>query len=136
MDLRAVVAIEKASFGADAWPREIFVQMLEECPELFFIGRAGLRTRGYIATCAVRRGAEVVSIAVDPRCRGMGVATAMMRHTIAALRRFDIQRCWLTVRVTNSAAIRFYLGAGFRRVRRVKHYYGPGKDGWRMRLEL
>ncbi len=131
-----MLAIERASFGADAWPREIFVQMLEECPELFFVASSGLRTRGYIATCAVRQGAEVVSIAVDPRFRGQGIATAMMRHTIAALGRFGIHRCWLTVRLTNADAIHFYRRMGFRRVRRVKHYYGHGADGWRMRLEL
>jgi len=131
-----VLAIERASFGAEAWPRELFDELLGDCPELFFVARIGLRLRGYIATCVVRQGAEVVSIAVDPRRRGQGIATAMMRHTLDSLRRRGIQRCWLTVRTGNVDAIRFYRGAGFVRVRRVKHYYGPGADGWRMRIAL
>jgi ribosomal-protein-alanine N-acetyltransferase len=135
-DLRSVLAIERASFAADAWPRELFVELLEECPRLFLLGVVDGQVAGYIA--AVTRGetAELVSIAVHPRYRGRGVAGALLRRVLALLRRDAIGQCRLMVRPANLSAIRLYLAFGFTRVRRVKDYYGRGRDGWRMRLRL
>ena len=135
-DLPAVLTIEKASFAADAWPRELFVELLEECPRLFLAGVVDGRVAGYIA--AVERGgaAELVSIAVQPRYRARGVAGAMLQRVLALLCRHNIGQCWLMVRPGNRGAIRLYRAFAFRRVRRVKDYYGRGSDGLRMRAQL
>jgi ribosomal-protein-alanine N-acetyltransferase len=132
-DLRSVLAVERASFAADAWPRELFVELMEECPRLFLVGIVDGRVAGYVA--AVERGeaAELVSIAVHPRHRGRGVAGALMRRVLALLRAGGIGECWLMVRPDNRSAISLYQAFGFARVRRVKNYYGRGADGWRMR---
>ena len=135
-DLPGVLGIERASFAADAWPRELFVDLLKESPRLFLAGIVDGHVVGYIAAVVRDDAAELVSLAVHPNFRGRGVAGALMRRVLVRLRGVHIKRCWLTVRPGNRGAIRLYRSFGFRRVRRVKDYYRKGRDGLRLRLDL
>ncbi len=129
--LNRIVEIERASFGEDAWPAEAFVEYWRESPELFLAARLGRRIVGYSITRTNWRGAELESIAVDPRYRGRGVAQALLDATVA---RMTAPTLRLMVSTTNAPAIRFYRQYGFVRTRLVKRYYGAGRDAWRMRL--
>ena len=129
-NLARVVEIERQSFGKDAWPGEAFVQYWSESPELFLIARQGRRIAGYSITRVDWRGAELESIAVDPRYRGRGVARALLDATVARLDRAHSLR--LMVSTANAGALRFYGQYGFVRKRLVKRYYGAGRDAWRM----
>ncbi|HUS05252.1 MAG TPA: ribosomal protein S18-alanine N-acetyltransferase [Bryobacteraceae bacterium] len=131
-DFRRILEIENASFGTDAWDREIFLAYLRDYPDLFFVARLGRRICGYAVTCMDRTSAELASIAVDPDFRGHGVGRSLLRHTASRLRRGGMDRWWLTVRTGNETAIAFYCRFGFTRVRRVRGYYEDGEDGWRM----
>jgi ribosomal-protein-alanine N-acetyltransferase len=131
--LRRVVEIERASFGKDAWTAEFFLQYWRACPELFLIAKDRRRIVGYSITRTTWRGAELESIAVDPSYRGRGVAQALLNATLPRLRARSTS---LMVSTANEPALRFYEQFGFTRVRKVKGYYGPGRDAWRMRLKL
>jgi ribosomal-protein-alanine N-acetyltransferase len=135
-DLKRVVEIERACFGRDAWPAELFVAYWLDSPELFLIAKQGRRIAGYSIVQTGWRGAELESIAVDPRHRGRAVAQTMLDVTLARLRSRGAGVLRLMVSTTNEAAIRFYQRYGFVRTRLVKRYYGAGRDAWRMRLEL
>ena len=130
-NLERVVEIERDSFGKDAWPPELFVEYGRESPELFLIARVGRMIAGYSVTRTSWRGAELESIAVDPRYRGRGVAQALLDATVARLGAVPLR---LMVGTTNASALRFYRQYGFVRTRLVKRYYGPGRDAWRMVL--
>src|ERR1700722_15379706 len=132
-NLARVVEIERESFGKDAWPAEAFVGDWRESPELFLMPRQGRRIAGYSITRTNWRGAELESIAVDPRYRGRGVAQALLDATVAKLQPVTLR---LMVSTSNAAALRFYRQYGFIRTRLVKRYYGAGRDAWRMRLQL
>ena len=127
-----MVEIERASFGKHAWPAELFVEYWRHTPDLFLIARLGRRITGYSITRTDWRGAELESIAVDPRYRGRGVAQALLDATLAQLPAGVALR--LMVSTANDAALRFYRQYGFIRTRLVKRYYGKGRDAWRMRL--
>jgi [ribosomal protein S18]-alanine N-acetyltransferase len=129
--LRRVVEIERASFGKDAWPAELFADYWHASPELFLIARLGRRIAGYSITRTTWRGSELESIAVDPRYRGRGVAQALLDATVSRLHGATLR---LMVSTVNTSALRFYRQYGFVRTRLVKRYYGPGRDAWRMRL--
>ena len=129
-----MVEIEKASFGRDAWPPELFLEYFLGSPELFLVARLGRRIAGYSITQTTWRGAELESIAVDPRYRGRGIAQALLQATIAGLDGASALR--LMVETANEAALRFYRQFGFIRVRKVPRYYGRGRDAWRMQLKL
>ena len=135
-DIDRIVEIELSSFKRDAWERELFVGMLEQCPDLFLVAKVGRRIVGYSITCMQRDKAELVSIAVFPRARLQGAGEALMRWTRRELNRRKVRAWRLMVRIDNEGAIRFYRGLGFKRVRTVKDYYGTGKDGWGMELIL
>ena len=137
-DLNRIQEIEHASFGKDAYDRNLFAEYRRECGELFLVALRGDRICGYMITCVGGRGpgAEVISLAVDPDWRGRGAASALMASTLRRLRRRGIARASLMVKVTNRPARRFYEKWGFRRVRRVHRYYEDGKDGIRMAAVL
>jgi ribosomal-protein-alanine N-acetyltransferase len=135
-DLPRILEIERASFGEDAYDRNLFADFYRKCGDLFLVAVRGARVCGYMVTCSGGRTAsgraELVSVAVDPRHREHGVASALMASTLRRLRRRGVVRFSLMVKVTNRAAIRFYERYGFNRSRIVRGYYEDGADGWRM----
>ena len=124
--------IERASFGADAWPRRYFLGLYVDCRDYFVVAKAGGRIAGYAVACADQHNAEIASIAVHPDYRRRGVAIALMRHTLGALGRAGFGRVELMVRTANTAGVQLYRSLGFRRVRRVARYYEDGGDGFLM----
>jgi ribosomal-protein-alanine N-acetyltransferase len=132
--LKRIVEIERASFGKDAWPAELFLEYWRSSPELFLIARLGRKIAGYSITRTDWRGAELESIAVDPLYRGRGVAQVLLNATVAKLRSQGTGALRLMVETANQPALRFYQRFGFMRVRKVARYYGPGRDAWRMQL--
>jgi ribosomal-protein-alanine N-acetyltransferase len=124
--------IERASFGADAWPRKYFLELYRDCRDFFVLAKVGGRIAGYAVACADKRHAEIASLAVHPDYRRRGVADALMRHTLGALGAAGFGRVDLMVRTENLAGAQLYRSLGFRRVRQVPHYYEDGGDGFLM----
>ncbi len=86
---------------------------------------------------SVERGVgEIVSIAVDPRLRRLGIGRALMRQTLRALVFEGAESAALAVRESNLDAIAFYESFGFERARRVPDYYEDGEAAVRMKLKL
>ncbi len=137
-DLDRVAAIEKASFGADAWNPKLLLDYARTSPELFLIARSGRGIAGYIITVIPRRSrtAELVSIAVDPRKRTRGVGRSLLEAARVQLQLRKIKTWWLMVATANETAIRFYERYGFARTRVVRGYYGAERDAWRMKIAL
>ena len=131
-DLGRVLRIESASFGADAYDRELFLELFERCGPTFLVALRAGEVVGYMVTCIRKENAELVSVAVAPSARSKGVGTALMRSALRRLRPRGVERFRLKVKVTNHAAIAFYEGFGFRRGRRAHGYYEDGEDAWDM----
>jgi ribosomal-protein-alanine N-acetyltransferase len=133
-DLDGILRIEHASFGKDAYDRNLFADLMHQCGELFLVAVNGRSVCGYMVTCTSGRtaSAELVSTAVAPRHRGKGIASALMASTLRRLRRRGVARFHLTVKVTNRIAIRFYERYGFHKSRIARGYYEDGAHGWRM----
>jgi ribosomal-protein-alanine acetyltransferase len=137
-DLDRVLNIERASFGAEAYDRNLFAEFLAAPHALFLLAEHRGRAAGYIIA-AVRPGgvsAELVSIAIRPRARRLGAASLLLRSVIRRLKRRRVERLTLMVRIGNEAARAFYIRFGFRPVRRVAGYYEDGADGLAMRKDL
>lgn len=131
-DLDGVLAIERASFGADAYDRKLFAELSEKCGRLFLVAATGVGIRAYmVAATVVRREtlcAEVVSVAVDPAWRGQGIACALMRGTLRRLRLRHVSRVTLAVRPSNWRALELYAKFGFAKLRKLRRYYEDGED--------
>lgn len=134
--LKRILEIERASFAHEAYTREMFLELYRECGDLFLVARRQRRIVGYMVTCARGGRAEIVSIAVEPESRQLGVGKALMQHTLARLQERGVARLYLMVRPANTAGISFYRSFGFVGAGRVAHYYEDGGDGWRMKKVL
>lgn len=132
-DLDRIEVIEAASFGADAYDRNLFADYTRICGGLFLVADAGTKVIGYSITALPARWAgkraELVSVAVHPAYLGKGAAAALLESTLRRLRRRSVARLTLTVKVTNLRARAFYDKYGFRKLRRVPEYYEDGQDG-------
>ena len=135
-DLNRIMEIERASFGDEAYDRNLFAEFFRKYGELFLVAEHDGIIRGYMIACIRGEQAELVSVAVDPAARGRGAASALMESTLRRLRRRGIARIGLVVKVTNDKARAFYERYGFKKVRRASRYYEDGADGWRMARNL
>jgi ribosomal-protein-alanine N-acetyltransferase len=139
-DMDAVEAVERASFGADAYDRNLFAELSGRCGRLFLVAAAAGGIRGYMVTSlAARRGmlaAEVVSVAVGPAHRGQGLASALMRSTLRRLRLRHVSRLTLAVRASNRRPQALYRKFGFAGSRRIRRYYADGEDALVLRRSL
>jgi ribosomal-protein-alanine N-acetyltransferase len=139
-DLNAVLALERASFGADAYDRNLFAELFDQCGRLFLVAAAPAQIRAYMVTATpLARAtpcAELVSVAVHPAYRGQGIASALMRSTLRRLRLRRIGRLSLAVRVSNWQAQALYAKFGFAKLRRVRRYYEDGEDALVLRKPL
>jgi ribosomal-protein-alanine N-acetyltransferase len=130
--LERIMAVERSSFGADAWPRDLFRDYYRDCGDLFFAAKVFGRIGGYIVTCVQGRSAEIASLAVHPMYRRRGLARMLVSHTLLRLRVIGARRVELAVRTDNHAGAQLYRSFGFHRIRRVCRYYEDGGDAFLM----
>ena len=131
-DLDRILEIERASFGADAYDRNLFAACLRARGGLFLAVERAPQVCGYLMAEVRGVRAELVSIAVDPPSRGQGAASVLMESALRRLRRRGATRLSLMVKVSNREAGAFYEKYAFRKVRRVRRYYEDAADGWLM----
>jgi ribosomal-protein-alanine N-acetyltransferase len=133
--LPRLLEIEKAAFGAEAWPRDYFLELYRDCGSLFLVAKLAPRIAGYSLTCIEDGVAEICSVAVDPVCRRQGVARALIARTLRRLPA-GVHRAELMVRTGNAAAANLYSSLGFYRIRTVRRYYEDGADGVLMAMAI
>lgn len=129
-DLLAVVRIESASFP-QPWPANAFEQFLGRPGFLVAVDADGAIVGFAIADDARTYGGRLghlKDIAVHPKRRGEGIATALLERVLAVLRARGCDSVKLEVRESNDAAIGLYRRFGFERLRRVSGYYENGED--------
>lgn len=80
--------------------------------------------------------AEILTLAVEPRARRQGVATALLNQARAEAGRRGARSVVLEVSVGNRAARDLYGRAGFVEIGRRLRYYPDGSDAMILRAEL
>ena len=119
-DLERVLEIERASFGPDAYDRNLFA-VLRAAGDLFLaVGARAGSVRVFDGVRTGRGRAELVSIAVDPPSRGQGAGSFLMESALAEVAPRGVARFSLMVKVSNREAQACYAKFGFRKVRRVR----------------
>lgn len=128
-DLAAVAALERAVFGAEAYPVFVLRQAFDvHGPHLLVAGAPG-EVVGYTlgALGAGSATGWVLSLAVDPAHRGRGYARALSVAVLARLAAAGARRVRLTVDPANVPARALYEALGFVVVADEADYFGPGK---------
>ncbi|WP_228387193.1 ribosomal protein S18-alanine N-acetyltransferase [Ornithinicoccus halotolerans] len=142
-DLPDVVSLERDLFPGDAWseaswwaelaarPRRDYVVLQEQDhtgQERRLIGYGGLDLGGEVA--------DVMTVAVDPRCQGRGLGGLLLAELERRAARGGARWLVLEVRADNAAATALYRSRGFVPVRTRARYYPDGADALVMRLEV
>lgn len=126
-DIAAIAELERAYFSdpwsfrmlADSFMGGRFVTvLLEDDGEIV----------GYGAAVAGTNEADIAIVAVEESRRSRGVGREIVKRLEEKLFSMGLERLFLEVRVSNSAALSLYLKCGFtgRSVR--PRYYGDGED--------
>jgi len=146
-DLRKIVVMEAACFGAEAWPRQVFVELLQAFGQARPT-RGGLWVAedpgsdallGYagIEVSALWGEADIINIAVGPEHRQRGIGRMMIEWIVRRCRRIGIDLLWLRVRASNRSARRFYRIMGFEQRGTFAGYYrDPDEPAILMAMDL
>jgi ribosomal-protein-alanine N-acetyltransferase len=135
-DLPLICVIENQSFKAP-YPKSLLERLLKDCSESFFAAvDAEAGVVGYCVLSLRRSSAHVISIAVHPRFRRIGVASALLKAAIDYLTSHNVSQLRLEVGVENVEAVSLYNKFGFERTNVVKDYYSDGSDAVIMHLFL
>ncbi|MDH7509055.1 MAG: N-acetyltransferase [Methanomassiliicoccales archaeon] len=134
-DLHRIELIERACFDESVrYERSLLTTLLEIDEFLTIIAYINEEPVGYASAYfheSSRQG-RIISIAVLPEYRKIGVGTAMIdeieRNAIAR----GIVKVVLEVHMMNEVALRFYKKRGFSIKGILMDYYGPGKNAFTM----
>jgi ribosomal-protein-alanine N-acetyltransferase len=128
-DSPAILAILQASAEAGTWSADDLRLPGRRC----WVADSPAGVRGVLlASVAVEGESEILTLAVDPRARRQGIASALLR----ALLRERPGPIFLEVRPSNTAARQLYQRLGFEVVGRRPGYYShPPEDAVAMRLQ-
>lgn len=91
---------------------------------------------GYCVASVNGSSAHLISIAVSPIRRRVGIGIDLMESLIADLSSRGIHEVWLEAKLDNSEAIGMYRKLGFNEVSVVSEYYSDGSNALRMRKVL
>jgi len=145
-DLQAVMRINRLCLPEN-YSDMFFMDLHQRFPETFIVAEENGEITGYIM-CRIEVGlsnmglgglvrkGHVVSIAVMPKSRRKGIATALIKAAITGMAYYKAKQIFLEVRVTNQAGIELYKKLGLEVSRTISGYYSDGEDAYVMTKRL
>lgn len=126
-DATAIAALHAASFRR-GWSEDEVERMLVDRNVLGHRALIGRAMAGFILSRFAAGEAEILSVAVERRRRGRGLARRLLDLHMRRLAGLGVQAMFLEVEEDNLSARRLYTRAGFREVGRRQGYY-PREGG-------
>ena len=145
-DLDAVMNINRICLPENYAPY-FFLDTFNTLPEAFIIAEVQGQVVGYIM-CRLEHGfsdlrklrfarkGHVVSVAVLPEFRQMGIGYSLVQQALSAMVTHHTDECYLEVRTTNYPAINLYKKMGFEVSRAIPRYYFDASDAYVMSKPL
>jgi len=145
-DLEQVININRRCLPEN-YSNFFFMDLYERFPQTFIVAEENGKIIGYVM-CRIETGmpifrllgiakkGHVISIAVLPEYRRQGVAHALMRRAMRAMRLYKAKECFLEVRMSNTAAVNLYKKMGFRIMQTMHGYYADGEAAYMMARKL
>ncbi|MEN6574920.1 MAG: GNAT family N-acetyltransferase [Phycisphaerales bacterium] len=137
-DMDGLLTIEQQCFNVAyyafyTFDRRDFEFYLEDPESLFLVAMLDNRLVGYvlgpIETWHEPPAAHIDSIAVLPDSQHKGVGARLMESFMELTRRQNCQVITLEVSPANEVGMAFFAKYGFRKVHRLRNYYGKGLHG-------
>jgi ribosomal-protein-alanine N-acetyltransferase len=131
LDIPAIVEIEREGFS-DPWEQEVFVEALTYFPTTYFVAVNEGRVVGFVVGAMEDTGeniyGHIANIAVSRQYQHRGIGRLLVsrfEHQCILELGTGVQ---LEVRVSNTAAQRFYRMLGYHDIFVIDHYYANGED--------
>ncbi len=121
-DAAAIAALHAASFRR-GWSEQEVEGLLTDRHVVAHRAMTGSKMAGFIMSRQVADEAEILSVAVDRRRRGRGLARSLLALHLRRLAGLGARTVFLEVDEHNAPAIRLYDRAGFREISRRPNYY-------------
>lgn len=135
-DLPRIYEIERKSFSRP-YPPYLIDSLFEGNQQAFFVAEVGGHVAGYAVAEVEALGiSHVISVAVSPEMRRIGIGEALMKRLIEELRGLGVSIIRLEVEKDNVTAQRMYGRLGFEVTRVIRDYYKAGGDALVMTLLL
>jgi ribosomal-protein-alanine N-acetyltransferase len=114
-DVRAIVGLERANLGADAWSESLVADGVSGAlPTVdYLVAEVDGAVVAHATTSLAGDIAELQRIAVDAAHRRRGLATALLETGAAGATDGGADRLLLEVREDNVGALAFYVARGF-----------------------
>ncbi len=139
-DLPAVLELEHALFGDEAWTEGMLASELAGVASgrYYLVAEDGGQLTGYAGLLTPGGGqADVLTLAVAEQRWGQGLGAALLDALLSEAARRGCGEVFLEVRVDNARAQRLYQRRGFTEIGIRRGYYQPsGTDALVMRLTL
>jgi ribosomal-protein-alanine N-acetyltransferase len=123
------------------WGAENYSKFLQQ-PEYFARKAvaqttAGMILLGFFLARSVLENLELLKIGVYPQFQSQGIGACLLEAVFEEGTRRRCLRCFLEVRKSNAAAVRFYLNHEFKMAgERINYYTEPAEDAWIMERTL
>ncbi|MFQ6067172.1 MAG: ribosomal protein S18-alanine N-acetyltransferase [bacterium] len=122
-DILEVSEIEKLSFPSP-WSSNIFFSELEKESFAFYhVMEYRDRLVGYGGYWRIKNEAHLVTFAIHPTFRRMGLGAKLLEHILSDIQDKSLDTITLEVRHSNLAAQRFYERFDFKKIAVRPHYY-------------
>jgi ribosomal-protein-alanine N-acetyltransferase len=79
---------------------------------------------------------ELITLDVHPDYRRLGIGRGLVGESMAKLKELGHKQVTCQISVTNKASLDLHEPFGFRQVRTIRNYYGPGRDAYLLRATL
>jgi ribosomal-protein-alanine N-acetyltransferase len=135
-DVSEVAAIERSSFTTP-WSEISFYSEVKKTGSITRVARQGGRILGYICADRIVDEGHILTLAVRPEFRRMGIASALVEDALRSLRQAGCRFVFLEVRSSNDAARSMYEKFNFSFFGFRKDYYkSPVEDAVLMVLKF
>jgi ribosomal-protein-alanine N-acetyltransferase len=133
----AMVAIDDALFGTDAWSVASFWAELAGIPQTrwYRVALDGDEVVGYAGLASVGDTADVQTVAVRADQQGRGVGARLLDALLGEAARRGCAEVLLEVRADNAPARALYAARGFDTIATRRRYYADGTDALILRWD-
>jgi ribosomal-protein-alanine N-acetyltransferase len=129
------------------YPERFFRTIYAELPSAFIVSEIDTQIVGYTMARLesgmshfsifhrAKKG-HTVSIAVLPAYRRQGIATRLIKESMAAMIAAGAKELFLEVRVSNEPAVQLYRTTGYQVLKEIRHYYRDYEAAYLMALKV
>lgn len=137
LHIPALAQLEKICFGSCAWTEQGLADELTNDTAHFLVAENEEGVAGYIGIFVVCESCYVSDIAVFPKMRRKGIASALVSEAERRAGSLGAQSLSLEVRPSNEQALSLYFSLGFEEIgRRPGFYRNPPEDALILSKEI